>query len=153
MKLRSIRTYVFCIKIQSRIDKHLIGYDLIEHYSKCQQYIQENSYEISPKEVAVIGFINKYGHGRFKRWDLRGNDTDDKNARQNICKCSQHVPSNSLHNRPKAAAWWRLERGTNDEEHNCLANCCIWSNLDSWVVLAPNNNIPPYSATGCTKAR
>ena len=28
-----------------------------------------------------------------------------------------------------------------------------FANLDNWVALAPNNNIPPYSATGCTKAR
>ena len=43
-------------------------------------------------------------------------------------------------------------KGTNDEEHNCSANCCIQSNLASWVALAPNNNIPPYSGNGRTKA-
>ena len=41
--------FAFCVKVQSRIDKYLNGCDLIEHHSKYQQYIQENSYEISPR--------------------------------------------------------------------------------------------------------
>ena len=56
------------------------------------------------KEVAVIKSANKNGRGIFKRWNLCSDEVEDMNAGQNIWRCSRHVPSNNLHNKPIAAA-------------------------------------------------
>ena len=103
------------------------------------------------KEVVVIELANKNGHKMFKCWDLRGNEMEDRNNGQNLCKYSWHVPSSNLHNKPIAAAWRCFSKGVNCVEHNCSARFCIWSNLDSWVGLAPIISTLSYSATGCTK--
>ena len=47
--------FAFCIKVQSRIDKHLNGCDPIGHHSKYQQYVHPRKLlQSKSKEVAVI---------------------------------------------------------------------------------------------------
>ena len=83
------------------------------------------------KEPAVMGFANTNGCKLFKRWDLCGSKIEDRNAGQNVCKSSWHVPSSNLQNKLIAAAWQHFWRGIKYDEYRCSAKCCIRSNLDS----------------------
>ena len=68
------------------------------------------------KEIVVIEFANKNGCEMFRHCNLCGSEIENKNAGQNLCNYSGHVPS-----KPIAASLKRCE----SDEHNCSAKCCI----------------------------